>query len=82
MVNCTLEQWLFLYDIYVKNTPYKLCKRKALWAACYVLDSSLAFFLTLMMEAVCSSETLVDFSQITEFFSHHKSYKIKGVTKL
>jgi hypothetical protein len=28
MVKYTLEQWIFLYDSYVKNKSYELCKRR------------------------------------------------------
>jgi hypothetical protein len=52
--------------IFMWKINYELSKRRALWAAWYVLDSCLANFLTLVMEAVCPSQMLVNFHQITQ----------------
>jgi hypothetical protein len=45
------------------KTPYSL-----LLATCFMLVSCMAYFLTLKMEAICSSKTLVDSQQTAQCY--------------
>jgi hypothetical protein len=55
-------------SILVRKSPGKrLLERpkQSLLAACFMLDSYLAYYSTLKMKAVCSSETSIDFQRTT-----------------